>query len=786
MSHGRPGGYQPRRPALVATLVCIAAGMTLLWPMLTGQFLAGPQSDQYVAGYGFRYFAAQAFRDSGSIPLWNPYIFGGLPFVGAMHGDVFYPTAWMRWILPTDLAMNLGFAVHLVLAGCTMYALLRAFDVTWGGALIGGLSYELTGIVASLVSPGHDGKLFVSALTPLLFLAILRAARDRSLSAFPLIALVVGLTLHGHPQLSYYLLVAAAMWGAYLVFLGPERPQGKTKILVTVGALGAVALGFALYAIQAMPFIEYIPFSPRAGGGPSGGWEYMTAFSLPPDELVSAVLPEFNGILDAYWGRNYPIKHHTEYVGVIPLVLALVGMRAAARRSTVRAFGVIGTIFLLIALGRFTPFYRLWYEVMPLMQKVRAPGMAFFLVAFPLCVLAGFGAERVLRREVAPRSLWLLGGTAAVIGLLGLAGVLQVFAEGLVMVPELMPQVAANADTLRVGGLRILVLGVAAAALLGTVAAGSLRGRRALLLVAALTVADLWSVERKFFTFQPRAEVLFADDEITRAIRATPKPYRIWDPGRVYRGSILMGYGIPNLLGYHGNELRYFDELLGGKGEWGDQAHPAVLRLFAVRYLVFPRAIALDSNPGLRHVAGPVTTTTGIPSAYLYEFTDPPPYATVVPAAAKVPEGQIISTVLDLRFPPEQVVLYPDTAAVTPQDLADGALPPPSAATATVTEWRPGRMRVSLQGELPEPAYLIVAENWYKAWTATVDGQPAHALRADYSLLSVALPPGAREVVFEFSSSAYRTGRAITLSALVLVLGLFGAARVRERRGVNG
>ncbi|MEK6687442.1 MAG: hypothetical protein AABZ01_03140, partial [Gemmatimonadota bacterium] len=166
--------WQPRRPALVAAAVFIAAMLLLAWPIFTGQFLAGPASDQFVAGYGFRRFAAEYFRTYGSIPLWNPYIFGGLPFVAAMHGDVFYPTAWLRWVLETDTVMNLGFAVHIALAGGTMYGFLRALKFTWTGAVVGGVTWELSGIVAGMVHPGHDGKLFVAALTPLLFLAILR------------------------------------------------------------------------------------------------------------------------------------------------------------------------------------------------------------------------------------------------------------------------------------------------------------------------------------------------------------------------------------------------------------------------------------------------------------------------------------------------------------------------------------------------------------------------------------------------------------------------------------
>jgi hypothetical protein len=114
--------------------------------------------------------------------------------------------------------------------------------------------------------------------------------------------------------------------------------------------------------------------------------------------------------------------------------------------------------------------------------------------------------------------------------------------------------------------------------------------------VAALTLllvvwGDLWSVDRRFFEFGD-AEELFGDDEITAAMRKTPLPYRVWDPrGRyselgVYPGSWLMGRGVPQLLGYHGNELRRFDELFGGKNEWINQTNLALWDLFAVRYVV--------------------------------------------------------------------------------------------------------------------------------------------------------------------------------------------------------
>lgn len=771
-----PDPFVPKRPGLVALLVFLAAALTLCWPMLGGQFLLG--SDQYVAGYGFRLFAAEHFRAHGEIPQWNPYLFGGLPFMGAMHGDIFYPTAWLRWVLPVDTAMNLGFAIHLVLAGITMYAFLRALGVTWSGALAGGLAYELTGIVASLVSPGHDGKLFTSAMTPLLFLAVFRLVRDQRLaSGAGLLALAVGLSLHGHPQLSYYLLVAGLVWGLYLLFLAPERPARNRAAVTAAAAIGGVALGFGLYAIQALPFIEYIPYSPRGEGGASGGWEYATAFSMPVDELASLILPEFNGVLDGYWGSNF-FKLHTEYVGVLPLGLALLGM-GDRRRSLVLALAAIGALFLLVSFGGHTPFYRLWYEVMPMMKKVRAPGMAFFLVAFPLAAFVGLGMERLQRGEISPRRALLVAGGMAVVGLLGMAGVLQGIAQALAPA-QTFDRAMANGDALRMGALRLTVLALAAGGVLWAMAAGRLRGALAAAVTAALIIVDLYSVDRRFFPFQPPASVTYRDDAITSRLRQTRLPYRTLDVG-VYRGSWLMAHDVPTLLGYHGNELRFFDELLGGKNEWRHLGAPALWELYAVRYLVTGQAV---DAPGWKLLLGPVETATGTPG-YLYEAEAPPPWARVVPAAAKVPEAQVVPTVIDARFPATRVLLFPDTATVSPADFGASA-PDDPAVPVEVRAWRAGAMTLTLGAPAPASSYLLVAENWYPDWQARVDGQPVRPLRGQHALLTVPLPAGAREVELAFRSPAYERGRLITAVSGLLALGLIAGPALRRRRPADG
>ena len=768
---------EPKWPKALALAIFILAALTLCWPMLGGRFLLG--DDQYVAGYSFRLYGAEMFRETGHIPQWNPYLFGGLPFIGAMHGDIFYPTAWLRWFLPVDTAMNLGFALHLVLAGFAMYLLLRALGASWAAGVVGGVAYELTGIVASLVKPGHDGKLFVSALAPLAFLALVKAVRDRHPGGYALLALVVGLgLLSPHYQMTYYLLVAAGLWALYLAFFAPERPSRRDGAVSVALALGAVLLGVTLSAVQALPFLSYIPFSPRAEGGSSGGWEYAVSYSLPPEELFTTILPQFNGVLESYWGRNF-FKLHTEYLGAPVLVLAVLGLGDRTRRSIIRALGIIAILFLLVALGGHTPFYTLWYEVMPMMKKVRAPGMAFFLVALTVAVWAGFGVDRVLRREVTMKALAIPLGVIGAIALLGVIGVLGSLGT-LFASEQQAPRLAANAPELRIGALRLLLFTALAGAAFWGIVAGRVRGLAAAGALAAVVVADLWSVDRRFFDYKPPASELFADDPITTRLKREPKPYRVLDAG-VYQGSVLMAHSVQSVLGYHGNELRFYDDLMGGKNVWSNIGNPNLHDLLAVRFLVLPDT---QSVPGFRRLMGPTPTTHGSVGV-LYERDTVPPYVRVLSAAAKLPEEQLVPTVIDPRFPVSGVVVFPESASVTPAQIRAGG-PDTTSVRARLSEWKPGSMRVTLTGSDTATRYLLVSETWYKDWHALVDGRPAPVLRGDQALITVALPPGAREVALDFDSPEYARGKLISLVALLAIVGLWAWTLVQRRRTASG
>jgi hypothetical protein len=813
-----PTSSAPRFATGWAALAYAIATLMLAYPALSGQFLVNPHSDQYIAGFAFRDFAAQMLRTGQGIPQWNPYLFGGMPYVAAMHGDIFYPTALLRMIMPTDVAMTWGFAIHMFIAGLATYAFLRAWGLGFFPSLVGGVAYLLGGPVASYASPGHDGKLFVSALLPVALWLLVRGIRDGRNWAWGAFAIVVGLAvLSPHPQLLQYLLLTAGAFALFLA-LGTDARGApldrRTAVRRLAFALGAVLLGLAIGAIQYAPVREYVPFSPRAGGR---DYAYATSYSFPPIELLNMYLPQFTGMFDRYWGPN-GIHLHSEYIGGSVLLLVSAAFGGDARRRFRRFWIGVAAVSFLWMLGGSTPFFHLVYAIVPGTKFFRAPSTIIYVFSFALSVFAALGMERLLERKLSTRFLLGWVGAAVAVALLASIGVVGALAEagarasGVTIAlrqgidPQYAPQVAdqwasranVNSGAVILGAWRsFLFVALAVAALFAY-----LRNRldaRLLGVVLALTVAvDLWSVEREYWQFSPPASVLYATDPAIEFLKHQVQPGRVMvaaqgDTGLASsdpyfgtdsqgRGTGLMVHGIRSLTGYHGNELGRYQALEDMRLPNGAPATfgPTFWRHENAHFLYTNVALA---DSALKLLVGPVKNSAGS-TVYLYRLPGENPYAWVAPAIAKATDADIEAAVLDPRFDAARIAVFDTAAAVQP---TAGKVPPePLALSATTTAFGPGRADIALSAPAPAGSALLVSENYFPGWQAIVDGQPMPVYRADFNLIGVPLPAGARKVTLHFHDVALATGKAITFTALLLALVALVAGVATDRRARLG
>ncbi len=126
----------------------------------------------------------------------------------------------------------------------------------------------------------------------------------------------------------------------------------------------------------------------------------------------------------------------------------------------------------------------------------------------------------------------------------------------------------------------------------------------------------------------------------------------------------------------------------------------------------------------------------------------------------------------DAFDPTREVVL----AEASPISL-DGA---PATGTVTWQSRSPNELRLAVTTE--RSALLVVADNWFPAWRATVDGSDAPVLRAYHTLRAVPVPAGSHEVVMRYQSDALSRSLWISVGLFVALVGMTGVAAWRERR----
>ena len=386
------------RDAAVVLLLWALIGVCYWRIALAGRVLAG--GDAFTYFYPYWAEATRAFQ-SGRLPLWNPYLFMGAPFLANSQVGVFYPLNWPLWLLlPAHRALHLSIVGHLCLAALGTYLWARrTLRLGYLGAGTAGLVFTLGGYLGAQIE--HVNQIQGLAWLPwLLWLWDVAQSRQRG-HAWARVGLVLAiglLLLAGHTQTAFI-----ALCGLTLVALGPAlwravRRGAWRDLAGRVGLLAAVCLvGGLLAAVQLAPTWELSRFSVRAAGLP---FRERVSFSLTPFYFTRALLPGFSEVV---------IPEHIEhvaYVGVAGLALALAGVLAARRAPNADRPGPRVALYVLIvtglflSLGAYNPLYWLLARFVPGFAHFRVPARFLALYALGLSGLAGWGVTALKQRCV--------------------------------------------------------------------------------------------------------------------------------------------------------------------------------------------------------------------------------------------------------------------------------------------------------------------------------------------------------------------------------------------------
>lgn len=792
----------------VAAAVFFALSLLYFLPA----FLPGRQvyGTDYLAGSYFFYdFFADRFG-SGSLPKWVPYVYGGMP-VYANPGSAYHPVHLLaEALLPTGKVLAAIFVVQFWLAGTGMYLLARELRCRPWVAFVAGAAFQFTGVTMSWVYAGHDGRIMVSTMAPLFFFFLHRGVRTGSIGPFAGAAGTLAFALLSFQiQNSYYLILAGFIWAVFLLFhFGLHRRPAALARTLALG-FGSIAFAFMIAAVNFLPFQDYVAESPRGMEG-GRGYDYSTSYSMPFAGLVSMAVPEQQGasVADPATGRPlFPavdgFKLHTEYVGAFVLVLLFVGVMYGRSRYW-WFFGGLALFALSMALGGNTPLYRLYYAALPGLDRFRAPDLTFYVAAFALVVMAALTLEALAERRAAAaaRRAGVKDesgpGNVVWIGL----GVVAVAVLGAMMAGGALPGEPSRAA----GWMRFALFAGGITAVLWAWTSRRMGSTGAALLLALLTVADLAIVGRRFFHTTEGPAQVFAPDDVVSFLQSQPGPNRVWafsvpgagvptwGRGGSKGGDYPMLFGIEQVAGEHPNplqrwvqyigageqEITDFHNLLGPRdslavvqGAGGEQAivfnpRPGLLEAANVRYVV---SMAPLAHPGLREVFRG--------SALVYQVVNALDRAYLVPDVRKLPEDGILPAMTAGGWNPAQTAFVPADA---PVNVPGGPLTGGARVTAHEED------RVTVQATASRPALMVLADNAYHGWTATVDGRETPIVRTNHTLRGVVVPAGTHTVEFTFRPGDLYTGFYLYLAGfgLLAAYAVFLLIRGRRRGAAEG
>jgi hypothetical protein len=235
------------------------------------------------------------------LPLWNPFTYGGQPFLANFESAVFYPPNLLFLCLPLARALNFSILLHLVILGWGVerWATRRGLN-PWAAGLIGFFVMPFTGAVFPHIYAGHLSNLCTMAWAPWIFVGLETWAwQGNRRGLFLASAAICFQILAGHVQYFFYTAVAA---GIQSLVLSVAEPTTRRR------AIPAVALcylaGVVLASAQLLPGLAASDEGLRQQ---KLDHNVAAMFGFPPENFLTMIAPGFFGNLNTpvYWGRWY-------------------------------------------------------------------------------------------------------------------------------------------------------------------------------------------------------------------------------------------------------------------------------------------------------------------------------------------------------------------------------------------------------------------------------------------------------------------------------------------------
>jgi hypothetical protein len=709
--------------------VLVAGVIAVFWKLaLTKQytFLESPD----LANQVMPWLQAQVFAiRHSSVLLWDPYEWFGQSLIGQVQPAVASPFTFLLALAPLHDGHIQPFYVHLwfvlmhCLAALFAYWFLRDLKLAAWPSAIGGLLYATAGFCGNTEWPQ---QLAPGIWAPVVFLFLLRSLSGRApMKSGAWAGVLLGVAwLCGHHEPA--LMISFAVLGTGIA----EFVQSRDRKSIAIRMAALFAFTGMIAAVQVLPAIEYGKLSKRWTTTGALTWKMKVGIpehessGLAPRDLVHFAVPGGRGL------RTDP------FFGIVGLSLAGIAIFGAFPRKEVRLFLIMGLCGLLYAMSQNNPIYGLLYVFMPLVEKSRAPIMALSITHFSLAVLAGIGADLLFARvgwlresSVVKALFWTVGGLTG----------LMVFKTGL------------DNRCMMAATIALLLAGL-------YYAWGRFHIRRewALVLVGLLIVLEQghevgsgWANvqdEKRTLFLKPMLEA----QDVGRYLQWFPGVKRVGVNDDDVKFTFGDWFRIDAAHAFTASMLTQTSEL----GWWTDR----LVQMYGINFAVSRK----PTRPAYQH-----EMFEGSSGIKVWANSDVLPRAWTVHDLIVAPnEWNGVTMVRDGDFDlRKSAVMVKDTPRLDKCEAADNV-------TGIVD--KPSFVQVDV--EMGCKGLVIVSDNWYPGWSASVDGTSAKIWKVNTVIRGVVVGAGRHRMTMHYRPFAVYFG------LVTLVLGLAGAVVLQRRR----
>jgi hypothetical protein len=732
---------------ILAAVLLVFLCALFFWRIITpvardrGYFPSGDFVDQF---YVFSVFEARQLL-SGHLPLWNPYAYGGHPFLADIQSAIFYPLSLLTILLSAPCgfplyALELEAIAHVFLAGLFTYLFARRLLRSNFAAFVAAVTFSFGGYLTSYPIQ-QLAILEVDVWLPLILL-LLSVAWERwhergERRGLVWAGLAFGVSLlAGHPQSSMYVFYVAVLYWGFETYRGRGSVWSKAGLfcLFVITALGVAA-------VQLIPSLEYMLLSTRA----AGTYEEM-AHGFPLHDLLQILLP---GVL-SQWS---PL-----YVGALPLLLACAGVFLIRDRRVV-FWAALAVAALLLSLGGSTFLYSPFYLFAPGFGIFRSQERLAYVFSFAVAILAGHGAAQVFGSWPGLVRERLRSFNRGLI--VFLAGALCLVFSFLYGWLRAGLAVDSPFGSMLNRAVLLTVLTAFAAGCLFARQRGLL-GAHALMTVTVLVVVfDLFTVnwQNNFQATNPLNE--YGPRALLAPIQEEKEAVRVYNEWRL-PGNYGMLYEVEDIGGASPLRLKWYEELAKAVPE------ERLWELMNVKYAITWRGTLAPVTDVLYQEPDGEGTT------YLHRLQRYLPRAWVVHQAQVVRGDQVLSLLAAEDFDPLEAALLEEEPQAPLSGETDLGEP-----SVSVVEYQPSR--ITLEVDTAEDGMLVLSEVYYPGWRALVDGREVRIHRVDHALRGVEVKAGTSRVELSFDPITLKIGGVLSAGTLLAALALAAKGWARRR-----